>query len=287
MVGARVFVVRDPLAIRPLCIGRIGEAFCSASESVVFDSLGGELIRDVLPGEIVELTDSGFVTHAPFFEAPTAHCMFEWVYFARPDSYVDGRLVYDVRRKMGMRLAQESPVEADFVVPIPDSGRALAIGYSEASGIPHAEGLIKNRYVQRTFIMPSQRDRDMSISLKLNVLKPVIQGKRVILADDSIVRGTTMKQIVKLLRKGGASEVHLRIGCPAIISPCYLGIDMKNIDEFVAHGRDLESIRKFLGADTLAYASMDNLLASIGKSPEQLCLGCLTGKYPVPVPNHP
>jgi amidophosphoribosyltransferase len=209
--------------------------------------------------------------------------MFEWVYFARPDSYVDCRLVYDVRRKMGIRMAQESPVEADFVVPIPDSGRALAIGYSEASGVPHAEGLIKNRYVQRTFIMPHQKDRDSSMSLKLNPLKPVIDGKRIILVDDSIVRGTTMRQIIRIVRKCGATEVHLRIGCPPIVSPCYLGIDMKNREEFVAHGKSVEEIREYLGADTLAYASMDNLLASIGRRPDELCLGCLTGKYPVPV----
>jgi amidophosphoribosyltransferase len=283
MVGPRVFAIRDPLAIRPLCIGRIGDVHCAASESVVFDSLGGEFVRDLQPGEIVELTDKGFVIHSQICERPTAHCMFEWVYFARPDSYVDCRLVYDVRRKMGIRMAQESPVEADFVVPIPDSGRALAIGYSEASGVPHAEGLIKNRYVQRTFIMPHQKDRDSSMSLKLKPLKPVIDGKRIILLDDSIVRGTTMRQIIRIVRKAGATEVHLRIGCPPIVSPCYLGIDMKNREEFVAHGKSVEEIREYLGADTLAYASMDNLLASIGRRPDELCLGCLTGKYPVPV----
>ncbi|MFO7618729.1 MAG: amidophosphoribosyltransferase [Thermoplasmata archaeon] len=285
MVGPRVFAVRDPLAIRPLCLGRVGDVHCAASESVAFDSLGGEFIRDLLPGEIVELTDKGFVTHSQICEPPTAHCMFEWVYFSRPDSYVDGKLVYDVRRKMGIRLAQESPVEADFVVPIPDSGRALAIGYSEASGIPHAEGLIKNRYVQRTFIMPDQKDRISSMALKLNPLKPVVDGKRIILVDDSIVRGTTMKQIIKIVRKAGAREVHLRIGCPPIVSPCYLGVDMKEKKDFVAHGRDIGAIREYLGADSLAYASMDNLLASIGKNRNELCLGCITGEYPLPVPD--
>jgi len=285
MVGPRTFVVRDTLAIRPLCIGRIGDVHCAASESVVFDSLGGEFVRDLLPGEIVELTDRCFVTHSQLCEMPTAHCMFEWVYFARPDSYVDGKLVYDVRRKTGIRLAAESPVDADFIVPVPDSGRALAIGYSEASGIPHAEGLIKNRYVQRTFIMPDQKDRVSSMALKMNPLKPVMDGKSIVLVDDSIVRGNTMKQIVGLVRKAGAREVHLRIGCPPIVSPCYLGIDMKNREDFIAHGRDVEAIRKYLGADTLAYASMDNLLASIGRGPDELCLGCLTGKYPVPVPD--
>ncbi len=285
MVGPRVFVIRDPLAIRPLCIGRIGDTHCAASESVVFDSLGGEFVRDLKPGEIVELTDKGFVMHTPICEGPTAHCMFEWVYFARPDSFVDGRLVYDVRRKLGIRMAHESPVAADFVIPVPDSGRAYAIGYSEGASIPYADGLIKNRYVQRTFIMPHQGDRVSGVSLKLNPLKPVIDGKRIILVDDSIVRGTTMKQIIKIVRKCGASEVHLRIGCPPVVSPCHLGIDMKNREDFIANGRSVEEIREFLGADTLAYASIDNLLASIGRGAGELCLGCLTGKYPVPMPD--
>jgi amidophosphoribosyltransferase len=284
MVGGRVFAVRDPLAIRPLCLGKVGDCNIAASESAVFDSLRGSFSRDLAPGEVVELTQEGTVTHQLPVESRTAHCMFEWIYFARPDSYVDGKLVYDVRRKVGMHLARDSPVEADFVVPVPDSGRAHAIGYSEVSGIPHAEGLIKNRYIQRTFIMPTQQERDISMSLKLNPLKPVIEGKRIILVDDSIVRGTTMKQIVRLVKDAGASEVHLRIGCPQIMSPCWLGIDMKNPKEFVTNGRDLEGIRRFLGADTLAYASMDNLLAAIGKGRESLCLGCLTGEYPVPLP---
>lgn len=287
MVGGRVFAMRDPLAIRPLCIGRVGDSFVAASESAVFDSLRGTFSRDLAPGEIVELTPQGFVTHHLPGEARTAHCMFEWVYFARPDSFVDGKLVYDVRRKIGMQLARDSPVEADFVVPVPDSGRAHAIGYSEVSGIPHAEGLIKNRYVQRTFIMPTQKERDMGISLKLNPLKPVIEGKRIVLVDDSIVRGSTMRQIVRLVRDAGAREVHLRIGCPPIMSPCWLGVDMKDPAAFVTHGRDVEGIRRFLGADTLAYATTDNLLAAIGKPREKLCLGCLTGEYPVAVPSPP
>lgn len=284
MVGPRTFIIRDPLAIRPLCIGRVGNTFCGASESVVFDSLGGEFERDVKPGEIIELTEKGFVSHHLPDAGRTAHCMFEWIYFARPDSFIEGRLVYDVRRKVGMRLAKESPVDADFVVSIPDSGRAHAIGYSETSGIPYAEGLIKNRYIQRTFIMPQQSDRESSMKLKLNPLKPVIEGKRIILMDDSIVRGTTMRQIVKIVRKAGAKEVHLRIGCPPIVSPCYLGIDIKNRDEFVTLDRNIEQIREYLGADTLAYASLENLVASIGRQPDELCLGCLTGKYPLPVP---
>ncbi len=283
MVGPRTFAIRDPLAIRPLCIGRIDGTYCAASESVVFDTLGGEFERDVRPGEIIELTEKGFVSHHLPDDGKRAHCMFEWIYFARPDSYVEGRLVYDVRRKVGMRLAAEAPAEADFVVPIPDSGRAHAIGYSETSGIPYAEGLIKNRYVQRTFIMPHQADRESNIRLKLNPLKPVIEGKRIILVDDSIVRGTTMRQIVGMVRRSGAKEVHLRIGCPPIVSPCFLGIDIKNREEFVTHNRDIEAIRRFLGADTLAYASLDTLVESIGRGPGELCLGCLTGKYPVPV----
>ena len=284
MVGPRTFAIRDPLAIRPLCIGKVGNTHCAASESVVFDSLAGEFQRDLKPGEIIELTETSFISHHLLDNGKRAHCQFEWIYFARPDSFIEGRLVYDVRRKVGIRLAKESAVEADFVVPVPDSGRAHAIGYSEGSGIPYAEGLIKNRYIQRTFIMPHQADRDSSICLKLNPLKPVIEGKRIILVDDSIVRGTTMRQIVRIVKDTGAKEVHLRIGCPPIVSPCHFGIDIKNKKEFVADQRNLEAIRKFLGADTLAYASIDNLVASIGRNKDELCLGCLTGEYPVPVP---
>jgi amidophosphoribosyltransferase len=284
LVGDRLFAIRDPLAIRPLCYGRREGMHIVASESVVFDTLGAKFIRDLRPGEILELTPDG--VHSTRLPHPnnTAHCMFEWVYFSRPDSVLDGRLVYDVRVKIGRELAREHPVEADLVVPIPDSGRAHAFGFAEALGLPLVEGLIKNRYIERTFIMPNQEERDLGVHLKLNAVRSLLQGKRVVLIDDSIVRGTTMRKIVKLVGEAGAREVHVRIGCPPIRAPCYLGIDMKTRDQFVANGRKVEEIRKYLKADSLGYVSIKGLVRAIGVSSADLCLGCLLAEYPVQVP---
>ena len=283
LINDRIYVARDPLGIRPLCIGQIGDASCAASESVVFDSLGGRMSRDVRPGEIIEIDPKGFMSHKGISAPNSGHCFFEWIYFARPDSYIEGRIVYDVRRKVGMTLARENPVDADFVIPVPDSGRAHAIGYCEAAGIPYAEGLIKNRYIQRTFIMPNQRDRETAVNLKLNALRPVIEGKKVILVDDSIVRGTTMKKIVKLVQDAGSKEVHIRVGCPPIRAPCYLGIDIKNRNEFIANKRNVEQIGEYLGCDSIAYISLEGLVDAIGLKKEKLCLGCLTGEYPLKI----
>jgi amidophosphoribosyltransferase len=210
--------------------------------------------------------------------------MFEWVYIARADSCIDGKLVYEVRRRIGQRLANEQPAEADVIVPIPDSGRSHAIGYSEESGIRYSEGLMKNRYVERTFIMPEQSERTTSVMLKLNPLKSVIKDQRVVLVDDSIVRGTTMKQIVQLVRNAGAKEVHVRIGSPPIRAPCYFGIDMKTRDQFAATGRSVEQIAELITADSLGYISVEGLVEAISHNPGDLCLGCLTEEYPVPVP---
>ncbi|MEM2892349.1 MAG: amidophosphoribosyltransferase [Thermoplasmata archaeon] len=284
LVGDRVFAIRDPLGIRPLCIGRTKVGYAAASESVVFDTLGGEFIRDVEPGEIIELLPNEFKSVKTGLSKGRAHCMFEWVYIARADSTIEGRLVYEVRRRIGQRLAKEQPVDADVVVPIPDSGRSHAIGYSETSGIQYAEGLMKNRYVERTFIMPEQSERTTSVMLKLNPLKSVIKDKRVVLVDDSIVRGTTMRQIVQLVRNAGAREVHVRIGSPPIRSPCYFGIDMKTRDQFAATGRTVEEIGKMLTADSLGYISVEGLVESIGLAAGDLCLACLTEEYPLPVP---
>ena len=284
LIDDRVFAVRDPLGIRPLALGRIANGYGVASESVAFHSLGGEFIRDVEPGEIVEITKDGFITHHVFKKKHRAHCMFEYVYFARADSILDGRLVYDVRREIGRILAREHPAKADFVVPVPDSGRAHALGYAEESGIPYAEGLMKNRYVERTFIMPSQESRVMEINLKLSPVESVVKDKRIVLVDDSIVRGNTMRKIVKMLKDAGAREVHVRIGSPPIIAPCYLGIDMKTRDQFIAAGRSIEEIRKIIGADSLGYVSIDGLVKAIGLPREDICLGCLTGRYPVAIP---
>ena len=284
MVGNRVFAIRDPLGIRPLCVGRTKVGYAAASESVVFDTLGGEFIRDVEPGEIIELLPGEFRSVKTGLSKGRAHCMFEWVYIARADSTIEGRLVYEVRRRIGQRLAKEQPVDADVVVPIPDSGRSHAIGYSEVSGIQYAEGLMKNRYVERTFIMPEQSERTTSVMLKLNPLKSIIKDKRVVLVDDSIVRGTTMRQIVQLVRSAGAKEVHVRIGSPPIRAPCYFGIDMKTREQFAATGRTVEEIGRMLTADSLGYISVDGLVESIGLPAGDLCLACLTEEYPLPVP---
>lgn len=284
MIDNRVFAIRDPLGIRPLCIGRTKSGFAAASESVVFDTLGGEFIRDVEPGEIVELLPGEAKSIKTGLAKGRAHCMFEWVYIARADSTIEGRLVYEVRRKIGQRLAKEQPVDADVVVPIPDSGRSHAIGYSEESGIRYSEGLMKNRYVERTFIMPEQAERTTSVMLKLNPLKSVIKDKRVVLVDDSIVRGTTIRQIVQLVRNAGAKEVHVRIGSPPIRAPCYFGIDMKTREQFAATGRTVEQIAKMITANSLGYISVDGLVESIGLPSSDLCLACLTEEYPMAVP---
>jgi amidophosphoribosyltransferase len=282
----RVLAIRDPLGIKPLCIGRLpdGTGHIAASETVALDVIGAEFIRDVEPGEMVELTSKEVRGHRVSTGRSPAQCMFEWVYFARPDSILAGKYVYDVRRCIGQRVAREHPVEADVIVPVPDSGRTHAQGYSDATGLRYEEGLIKNRYIGRTFILPSKEAREMNVQLKLNAVRSRIQGKRIILIDDSIVRGTTMRKIVETLRKAGATEVHVRIGSPPIIAPCYLGIDMKTRDQFVAVGRTPKDIAKEIGADSVGYLSLEGLVECIGLARNELCLGCLTGEYPVEIP---
>jgi amidophosphoribosyltransferase len=284
MIDNRVFAIRDPLGIRPLCVGRTKNGYAAASESVVFDTLGGEFMRDVEPGEIVEILPSEVRSIKTGLAKGRAHCMFEWVYIARADSTIEGQLVYEVRRKIGQNLAREQPVQADVVVPIPDSGRSHAIGYAEIAGLPYSEGLMKNRYVERTFIMPEQAERTTNVMLKLNPLKSVIKDKRVVLVDDSIVRGTTIRQIVQLVRNAGAKEVHVRVGSPPIRAPCYFGIDMKTRDQFAATGRTVEEIGKMITADSLGYISVEGLVEAIGLASGDLCLGCLTEEYPMAVP---
>ena len=283
LIDNRLFAVRDPLGIRPLAVGEIDGGFGIASESVAFHAIGGGFIRDVMPGEILELTPDGLITHHIFERKYKAHCMFEYVYFARADSIINGKCVYDVRRRIGQILAREHPADADFVVPVPDSGRAHALGYAEGSGIPYAEGLMKNRYVERTFILPSQETRVKEINLKLSPVRSVVDGKRIVLIDDSIVRGNTMRKIVRMLKQAGAREVHVRVGSPPIIAPCYLGIDMKTRDQFIANGKNIEEIAKAIEADSLGYISIDGLVEAIGIPKEHLCLGCLTARYPVPI----
>ncbi|AKA47787.1 amidophosphoribosyltransferase [uncultured archaeon] len=283
VVNDRLFAIRDPHGFRPLIIGKVGENYIAASESCVLDILGGDLIRDVNPGEVVELTESGPVTLFSVPAKKTAHCMFEYVYFARPDSVIDKIEVYNVRINLGRKLAKEHPVEADIVIPVPDSARAQALGYSNESGIAYGEGLMKNRFSERTFIMPNQKSRTSALRLKLNPIKSAIEGKRIVLVDDSIIRGNTMKHIIKILRRSGASEVHVRIGSPEIIAACYFGVDMKTKKDFIAAGKTDEQIREEIGADSLGYTSIEGLVDSIGMPENNLCLGCITGRYPVSV----
>lgn len=284
LVGDRVFGVRDPLGFRPLCIGRFHEGYAVASESSVFDVMGGEFVRDVAPGEIVELAHTGFTSTRISAPVHNAHCMFEWVYFARPDSIIDGKEVYQVRKNLGHILAREQPVEADVLVAVPDSGRAHALGYAEASGIPYEEGFMKNRYIERTFIMPEQSMRDEGVLLKLNPILSTMKGKRVVIVDDSIVRGTTMRKIVQMTRRAGAKEVHVRIGCPPVIAPCYYGIDMKTREQFAAVNRTFEDIARLITADSVGYTSIKGLVEALGIDENDLCMACINAEYPTNIP---
>ncbi len=282
-INDRIFAIRDPLGVRPLVLGKLDGGYGIASESVVFDTLGGQTIRDIYPGEILEITPDTAITQYRIENVQTAFCMFEYVYFARADSTMNSKNIYSVRKNLGKFLAREHPVDADIVVPVPDSGRTHALGYAEEANIPFAEGLMKNRYIDRTFIMPSEKERAQEIQLKLNPIKEVINGKRIVLIDDSIVRGNTTKKIVKLLKNAGAEKVHVRIASPPIIAPCYLGIDMKTRSQFIAAGKTVEEIREIINADSLAYLSIEGLVKAIGINKNDLCLGCLTGTYPVPI----
>ena len=285
-----VLGLRDPLGNRPLCIGKLDDGYVVASESAAIDALDGKLVRDVRPGELVVLDPEGggFDSYRLVEEPKPAHCFFEHVYFARPDSVIDGSLVYEVRRALGRALWQESGVPADVVMPVPDSGRAFASGYAEAAGeedadVEFAEGLMKNRYVGRTFIMPTQDERERAVRLKLNPIRSTVEGRRVTLVDDSVVRGTTSTQLVELLRDAGADEVHVRIGAPPIRAPCYMGIDMASRDELIAADRSVEEVREEIGADSLAYLSLDAVADALDAGQSSLCTGCVTGEYPYDV----
>jgi len=285
-----VLGIRDPEGNRPLCIGELDDGYVLASESTAIDTLGGEFVRDVKPGELVILhpNGEGYDSYQLIESEHTAHCFFEHVYFARPDSVIDGHLVYEVRRELGRALWEESGVETDVVMPVPDSGRAFASGYAEAAAedgteVEFAEGLMKNRYVGRTFIMPTQEMREQAVRLKLNPIRSTVEGKSVTIIDDSIVRGTTSNQLVALLREAGAAEVHLRIGSPPILAPCYMGIDMATREELIAADRDVDEIRETVEADSLSYLSIDAVAAALDSQRIDLCLGCVTGEYPYDV----
>ena len=279
----RVIAFRDPQGIRPLTLGRLGEAFVVASETCAFDLIDAEPIRDVQPGEIVVLDAGGMASASFAMGQRTAFCIFEHVYFARPDSHVFGRWVADSRRAFGRRLAREYPVPADVVVAVPDSGNFAALGYAEESGIPFGIGLVRNHYVGRTFIEPKQSIRHFGVKVKLNAVRSVVGGKRVILVDDSIVRGTTSKKIVKMLKAAGATEVHMRISSPPTRNPCHYGIDTPRRKELIAATHDLAETQKFIEADSLGYLSLEGMFAAFGKGEDEACAACFSGRYPVPL----
>jgi amidophosphoribosyltransferase len=276
--------VRGGLGNRPLALGRLGEGWMLASETCAFDSVGATFERDVEPGEIVVIDHLGVRSRKLDLPQRKAMCSFEFIYFQRPDSRVDGRLIHSVRREMGRRLAQQRPTDADLVIGVPDSAIAAATGYAEAAGLPYADGFVRNRYIGRTFIEPSQRLRKLGARMKYNPLPEVVAGKRLVLLDDTIVRGTTQEQLVTMLREvGGAAEVHVRITAPPVRWPCFLGIDIPEPDELIAHALDVEGIRERIGADSLEFLDVDNLVEAIAVGKESLCLGCFTQEYPIDV----
>jgi len=279
----QLFALRDPLGVRPLCLGRLNSAWVVASESCALATVGAEYVREVEPGELLVIDDAGVQTFKVGEPEAQATCIFEYIYFARPDSVINNRLVYLARQEMGRELAREQPADADIVIAVPDSAVPGGIGYAQESGIPFAEGLVKNRYIGRTFIQPDQRLREMGIHLKLNPLPEVLADKRVVVIDDSIVRGSTTKPIVRLLREAGAKEVHVRIHAPPMRHPCYLGVDTARRDELIAAKKSVEEIREHLGADSLGYLSLAGLVRAVKVSGSRLCQGCFTGRYPVPV----
>jgi amidophosphoribosyltransferase len=281
MTANAVVAFRDGAGLRPLSLGRIGERYCVASESCAFDIIGGELLREVLPGEMVSVGERGIETRQLLESRRRAFCVFEHIYFARPDSVLEGNRTQVSRRKMGEILWREAPVEADVVIAVPDSGNPAAAGYSKASGIPRDDGLIKNRYVARTFIQPGQELRKHGLRMKFNPLREVVEGKRLVVVDDSIVRGNTTRQIVKMLRDAGAREVHMRISAPPIRHPCHYGIDMSTTQEMVAHDRSVEDVARELDCDTLAYLSLEGVYEAIRSTRETHCDACFSGEYPL------
>jgi amidophosphoribosyltransferase len=282
MTKRAIVAFRDPHGVRPLSLGRLGgDRFVVASESCAFDIIGAELLREVRPGEMVSLTERGLETRQVIRSTRPASCVFEHIYFSRPDSRLEGKVLQEVRGRMGEILWREAPVEADLVISVPDSGNPAAAGVARASGLPRDDGLIKNRYVARTFIQPGQELRKRGLRLKFNPLPEIVAGKRIVVVDDSIVRGNTTRQIVGMLREAGSAEIHLRISAPPIRHPCHYGVDMSTREEMIAHGRTIEEVADELGADSLAYLSMEGVYEAIGASPEDHCDACFTGRYPL------
>jgi amidophosphoribosyltransferase len=284
MTKERLIAVRDPHGFRPLALGRLGDAIIVCSETCALDLIGATYVRDVEPGEVVIVSAAGVKSFKPFAPAPSAQCVFEHVYFARPDSYVFGESVNEVRTNLGRLLAREQPVDADVIVPVPDSGVCAAVGFAEESGIPMRVGLIRNHYVGRTFIEPQQAIRHFGVRVKLNPVRSILEGKRVVLVDDSLVRGTTSRKIVKMVKAAGAKEVHMRISCPPTISPCFYGIDTPKRSELIGATHTLAEIRKYIDADSVGYLSLEGLLSSVGSKRASYCTSCYTGQYPVAFP---
>jgi amidophosphoribosyltransferase len=284
LTETRMIAARDPHGFRPLCIGKLGDAYVVASESCALDLIEAKFIREIEPGEIVVIDKNGVTSHFPLKKVEPAPCIFEFVYFARPDSFIFGKNVYKVRKELGRELAREHRIEADVVIPVPDSGVPAAMGYAEESGISFELGLIRNHYVGRTFIEPQQSIRHFGVKIKLNPVREVLEGKRVIVIDDSIVRGTTSRKIVKMVRNAGAKEVHVLISSPPTSYPCYYGIDTPTRKELISSSHTLEEITKYITADTLGYLSKEGLLNAVGGNDNSYCHSCFTGGYPIPFP---
>lgn len=287
MSPRKMIAVRDPHGIRPLCFGKLGDSYVFASESCAIDSIGAAFIRDVKPGEIIVVEDGVLRSIDTGLSQKTAACVFEYIYFARPDSVIDGASVEMARQNAGKFLALEHPVAADVVIGVPDSGIPAAIGYSKCSGIPYGVGLIKNRYIARTFIQPTQKQRERAVKIKLNALAEAVRGKRVIMVDDSIVRGTTCARIVNILREAGATEVHMRVSSPPFLHPCYFGTDVPSNDALIAHGRTVEEIRDIIGVDSLGFLSLYATHKIAQGASVQFCDACFSGKYPIEIPGEP
>ena len=278
LIGAR-----DPHGFRPLCLGEMNGSFVLASETCALDLVQARYLRDVHPGEVLIIDQNGLRSEHPFPKVKPAFCIFEYIYFSRPDSNIFGGNVYLVRKKLGARLAEEHPVQADLVMPIPDSGNYAALGFAERMGIPFEMGMIRNHYVGRTFIQPSQSVRDFGVKIKLNPVRDLLKGKRLVVVEDSIVRGTTSRTRIKALREAGAKEVHMRISCPPHRFPCHYGIDFPTKEELIASNRSVEEIRKFIGLDTLAYLSLEGMVGSMAQASDNFCLACYSGHYPVKI----
>lgn len=285
LTPTQLIAARDPHGFRPLCLGRKGDAVVVASESCALDIIGAEYIRSIEPGEVVVIDEEGLTSKTLPERASPSYCIFEHIYFSRPDSIIFGEKVDKARRKLGKQLAREAPCDADVVIAIPDSANTAALGYAHESGMRFELGLIRNHYVGRTFIAPHQKERDLDVRVKFNPVTGVLKNKRVVVVEDSIVRGTTLKQLVHLIRSVGTKEVHVRVSSPPVISPCYYGIDISSRGELIGASHDVEAIRRYIGADTLAYLSVEGMLGAVGKG-DAHCTACFTGRYPTCIPEH-